>query len=196
MSSPILLIEQAIVQQLRTVPRSYKPLIESYAAQLDDEMFGWIRTLPAVWVTFGDVKNVQRKGVHSYIHSGTFEVLSAQRALGENAGRMAGEARADSLGVYELLEHNKLALVNQKLGLPIDPITPGPIRPVMKGMVNNHAVVIYAQEFSTRWMEVYPDPDSVPAGELVSVGLEYFLKPQHSHPGDPPDKTDTLTTST
>jgi phage gp37-like protein len=194
MSSPVRLIEQAIVQQLRAVPRAYKPLIESYAAQLDDEMFGWIRTLPATWVTFGDVKSVQRKGAHTYIYSGTFEVLSAQRALVENAGRLAGEARGDSLGVYELLEHNKLALVNQKLGLPIDPLSPGAIRPVMKGMVNSQAVVIYAQEFSTRWMEAYPDPDAVPAGELVTVGLEYFLKPQHSPPGDPPDKTDMLTT--
>lgn len=193
MSSPVAQIEQAIVQQLRAVPRAYKPLIESYAAQLDDEMFDWLRTLPAVWVTFGDVKSVQRKGVHSYLHSGTFEVLSAQRALGENAGRLAGEGRGDSIGVYELLEHNKLALVNQKLGLPIDPLVPGAIRPVMKGMVKNHAVVVYAQEFSTRWMETYPDPDAVPAGELVTVGLDYFLKPQHTPP-DPSDKSDLLTT--
>ncbi len=121
-------------------------------------------------------------------------MLSAQRALGENAGRLAGEGRGDSIGVYELLEHNKLALVNQKLGLPIDPLVPGAIRPVMKGMVKNHAVVIYAQEFSTRWMETYPDPDTVPAGQLVTIGLDYFLKPQHTPPGDLPDKSDTLTT--
>lgn len=194
MSSPIALIEAAIVQQLRTVPRAYKPLIESYAAQLDDAMFDWLRSLPAVWVTFGDVKSVQRKGVHSYMHSGSFEVLSAQRALGENAGRLAGESRGDSIGVYEMLEHNKLALVNQKLGLPIDPLVPGAIRPVMKGMVMNQAVVIYAQEFSTRWMETYPDPDSVPAGQLVTVGLNYFLRPDHNPATDPPDKTDLATT--
>lgn len=194
MSSPVRQIENAIVQQLRTVSRAYSGLlVESYAGQLDDEMFGWVRTLPAVWVTFGDVKSVERKGVHSYLYSGTFEVLSAQRALVENAGRLAGTDKGASVGVYELVEDNKLCLVNQSLGLQIQALQPGAVRPVMKSRVDRDAVVIYAQEFHTRWMEVYPDADAVPLGELVTVGLDYFLKPQHSPPADPADKSDVLT---
>lgn len=198
MTSPITQIEQAIVTQLRTVPRAYKtPLVESYAGQLDDELFGWIRTMPAVWVTFGQVTEPKRTGVHNFMMSGSFEVLCAQRALVENAGRLAGAAAGEAVGVYELLEDNKLLLVGQKLGLAIDPFVPGAIRPVMKSMVNNIAVVVYAQEFHTRWQESYPDPDAVPAGQLVTVGLDYFLKPQHSAfavPPDAPDKSDLATT--
>ena len=195
MSSPISQIEQAIVAQLRTVPRAYTGLlVESYAAQLGDEMFGWIRKLPAVWVTFGQAQEVKRLGAHSFLMRGTFEVLSAQRALVENTGRLAGTDKGADVGVYELLEDNKLALVNQKLGLAIQPIAPGAIRPVMKSMVNRDAVVIYAQEFHTQWMEVFEDPAVTPAGELQTVGFSYYLKPQHTPPGDAPDKTDLLTT--
>lgn len=194
MSSPITLIENAIVARLRTVQRAYKPLVESYAAQLDDGMFGWIRTLPAVWVTFDQVGESKRVGAHSFIMSATFEVLSAQRALGENAGRLAGSDKGAAVGVYELLEDNKLALVNQQLGLAIQPIKPGAIRPVMKGLVEREAVVVYAQAFHTQWQEVFEDPAATPAGMLETVGFNYYLKPQHSAPADPADKTDLLTT--
>jgi phage gp37-like protein len=191
-SSPVRQIELAIVQQLREVPRDYKPLIESYAAQLDDEMFGWVRKLPAIWVTFGDVTDVQRKGANTYIHTGTFEVLCAQRHLQENAGRLTGAEKGQDIGVYEMLEHNKLALVNQDLGLDIQEFVPGAIRPLMKSMVNREAVVIYSQVFTTRWMEVYPEPGAVPAGELVKVGLEYFMKPSQTTPPGAADRTDLI----
>lgn len=196
MSSPVRQIEQALITQLRQVQRSYpEPVIESYAGQLDDELFAWIRTLPAVWVTFDQVTSAKRTGVHSWLMDGTFEVLSAQRALVRNEARLAGAERGASVGVYELIEDNKLALVNQKLGLPIDPLRPGAIRPVVKGNVRGEPVAIYAQVFHTRWTEVYPDPDALPAGELVKVGLDYFLKPQHTPPADPADKSDLLTMS-
>lgn len=197
MTSPVRQIENAIVQQLKTVPRAYNGLlVESYAAQLDDEMFEWIRRLPATWVTFDQVPEAKRVGPRSYLMSGTFEVLCAQRSLRENDARLNDATKGAALGVYELLEDNKLALLNQKLGLPIDPIQPGAIRPVMKGMVKGEPIAIYAQVFHTRWQEVYPEPDALPSGTLVSVGLNYFLRPDHNPATDPADKTDLVTTRT
>lgn len=194
MTSPVRQVEQAMLARLRSVPRSYSNLlIESYAAQLDDEMFGWIRTMPATWVTFGQVQEIKRLSTKSFRVSATFEVLCAQRALVENAGRLNAAAAAD-IGVYELLEDNKLALTNQQLGLLIEPITPGAIRAVMKGLVNRDAVVVYAQEFRTHWFESMSEAGVVPDGSLVTVGINYFLKPAHSTAG-PADSTDLLTTN-
>jgi phage gp37-like protein len=196
MTSPVRQVEQAMLARLRAVPRGYSGLmLESYAAELDDDTFGWIRSLPAVWVTFGQVSETKRISTKSFRVSATFEVLCAQRALVENAGRLKPALAAD-VGVYELLEDNKLALTNQQLGLAIEPITPGPIRAVMKSMVNRDAVAVYAQEFKTHWFETIPLPGDVPLGDLVTVGFNYFLKPQHSAGVDPADKSDILTTRT
>jgi phage gp37-like protein len=191
--SPVTQIELAIVEQLRAVQRPYTGLcVESYAAQLDDELFAWVRTVPAVWVTFGQAQDVKRTGARSFLVSGTFEVLSAQRALDENDRRLKPGTAGDSVGVYQIVEDNKLALVNQTLGLEIQPLTPGAIRPVMKSMVNRDAIAVYSQEFRTQWMEIYPDPEMTPGGTLVTVGLNYLLKP-----GDETvDSSDTLTTRT
>lgn len=194
MTSPIKLVELSLLERLRNVPRAYTGLlIESYAAQMDDDMFGWLRTLPAVWVTFGEVKENKRISAKTFRVTATFEVLCAQRALQENAARLNSSAAAD-VGVYQLLEDNKLALVNQTLGLGLEPISPGSIRAVMKSMVQRDAIAVYAQEFKTSWYESFPEPDLDPAGELVTVGLNYFLKPQHTSPANPADSSDQLTT--
>lgn len=196
MTSPIALIETAMVERLRTVQRAYTGLVvESYAGQLDDEMFGWIRTLPATWVTFGGAQEYKRTGLRSMKVRGTFEVLCAQRALVENAGRLNRPSSGSDVGVYALMEDNKLALVNQQLGLAIQPLTPGPIRPVMKSMVNREAIVVYSQEFHTDWMEVFEQEAATPGGELQTIGMDYYLKPQHTPPGDAADKSDLITTS-
>lgn len=80
--------------------------------------------------------------------------------------------------------------MNQSLGLQIQPITPGAIRSVMKGMVNREAITVLAQAFSTEWMEDYPDAALTPDGELVTVGLEYLIKPGD----DVTDTSDLVTT--
>lgn len=189
--SPIRQIELAVLAQLRAVVRSYTGLqIESYAAQLDDELFAWVRTLPAVWVTFGQAQEIRRTGARSFMVGATFEVVCAQRALEENDGRLNPTTSGANVGVYELLEDNKLALANQTLGLLIQPITPGAIRPLMKSLVNRDAVAVYAQEFKTQWIETLPEAALTPDGTLITVGLNYLIKP-----GDElVDSTDTVTT--
>lgn len=178
MSSPIQLIESAMLQRLRTAVRPYDGLtVESYGAQLDDELFAWVRTVPATWVTFDKVSESTRVSRKRFRHTGTFEVLCAQRALGENDGRLGGPLQARDVGVYQLLEDNKLILANQKLGLAIQPLTPGPIRSVMKGMAQRDAMAIYAQAFTTTWVEEIPDEQLEPDGTLIKVGLDYLIKP-------------------
>lgn len=193
---PITLVETAIVAQLRSVAREYTGLlVESYAGQLDDELFGWIRTLPACWVSFSEATEVRPTGAHSFKVKATFDVLVAQRALQENAGRLNKASAGVDVGVYRLLHDNKLALVNQKLGLAVQPIKPGPIRAVMKSLVNRDAVAVYAQSYSTEWQEVFMDPAVDPDGVLETVGMSYYLKPQHTPPADPADATDLIMTT-
>jgi len=193
-ASPIALIENAIVECLRAAPRAYTGLtVTSYAGQLDDELYSWIRTMPAAWVTFSGAPEYKRISLRSMKVRATFEVLCAQRALDENAGRLNDSTNGADVGIYKILEDNKLALVNQQLGLKIHPITPGPIRAVVKNMVNREAVVVYGQEFSTEWTESFEQEAAVPGGELQTIGMDFYLKPQHTAPGDPADKSDLIT---
>lgn len=191
MSSPVRQIELAMIERLAGAARAYSKVpVESYGAQLDDETFQWIRTLPAIWVTFDAITEFKRVGRRTFKVAGNFEVLVAQRNLVENARRLNDATHGRDVGVYELLEDNKLILVNQRLGLEIQPLTPGAVRPVMKGMVNRDAITVLSQSFSTEWMEEYPDPAATPDGDLQLVGLNYLIKP-----GDETvDSSDVVTT--
>lgn len=175
MSSPVRQVETALLARLRS-PRPYGGLVvESYAAQLDDDTFAWVRSLPAVWVTFDQVTEARKVGKHHYMVSATFEVLSAQRALTQDSRRLNEQQRGLDVGLYELIEDNKLLIVGQSLGLEIQPFTPGAVRPVMKGQALRDAVSVYSQTFATRWMEVI-DPE-VDTGDWLTLGLNYLLKP-------------------
>lgn len=82
MSSPIRQIEAALVARLSAVQRTSGQIkAESYGGQLDDELFGWVRTLPGVWVTFDAVTEFKRVGRRTFKAKGNFEVLVAQRHL-------------------------------------------------------------------------------------------------------------------
>lgn len=163
---------------------------ESYGAQLDDETFGWVRTLPACWVTFDGVTESKRVGRRTFKLKGNFEVLVAQRNLLQDARRLNDEAAGRDIGVYELIEQNKLALVNRPLGLQIEGFSPGLIRSVMKGLVNREAIAVLAQTFTTAWMEEIPDEVFTPDGVLETVHLDYLLKPGD----DVTDSSDVVTT--
>ncbi|MGE0333092.1 MAG: phage protein Gp37 [Ramlibacter sp.] len=190
MTSPVILIEQAITARLRA-QRPYSLTVESYGAELDDELFAWVRTLPASWVTFGGITSIKRSGARTWIVDGSFEVLAAQRALVENDARLKDATHGLDVGVYQLLEDNKLLLANQVLGLAIQPLSPGEVRPVMKSKVNRDAVHVYSQTFRTQWREVIPEDGAVPDGLLMTVGLNYLLKP-----GDNTvDASDVITTT-
>lgn len=189
MPSPVRQVELALVERLRA-PRPYNGLlVESYGGQLDDELFSWVRTLPAVWVTFDKISGVRKIGRTSRLVTADFEVLAAQRNLGENDRRLNAVERGQDVGLYELLEDNKLLLAGRKLGLQIQPIEPGVLKPVMKGVVSREAVAIYAQTFTTSWVEQILDDDEGDTVDLLRVGLDYLLKP-----GDEtPDSSDLVT---
>ena len=173
MASHVRQVELALLERLR-VARGYPVHVESYGAQLDDELFSWVRKLPAVWVTFEGIREVKASGRRGRIVSAAFEVLCAQRHLRENEGRLNPSERGSDIGLYELLEDNKLLLAGRKLGLQIQPLEAGPIKSVMKGAVRDEAIAIYAQTFITQWQEMQPEPDLDNASELLRIGLDYL----------------------
>ena len=61
--------------------------------------------------------------------------------------------------------------------------------------MNRDAIVVYAQEFHSEWQEVFEQESATPDGTLQTIGMNYFLKPQHNVNTDPADKTDVITTT-
>lgn len=174
MDSTVKLIEQALVARLAAKLQGV--VVESYAGQLDDQLATWVRQLPAVWVTFERLpsqRRVSRRKLHA---TARFQVMVAQRALvGEPAARQGANGFK---GVYDLLDGDvKQALMDQALGLAIEPFHPAGTQMVAQGYFANEAVAVMSAAWVTAFTETVPDlPEEEPA-ELHTVGLDYSIQP-------------------
>jgi hypothetical protein len=81
------------------------------------------------------------------------------------------------MGTYALLDAAKDLLSGLTLGLPIDALQPGDIKPVLQGRFNNQALSIFSQAWTTSWKDKAVDREAQAASDLTAVGLSYFLKP-------------------
>lgn len=175
-------VENAVVAALKAAATGFAGLpqnsIESYGGQLDDETFEWVRTLPAVWVVFSGVPGKPaRHGTerHKWLFPATFTVFCGQRNLAGNKRLRQGDA--NNPGVYALLQLVREALLGQDLGLAIDPFEPGPIRVTTSVVVNRDGVMVYAGDWTTKWVETAQAAPLAPEGWLDRIGLNYFLTP-------------------
>lgn len=189
-------IENAVVAALKAAATGFAGLpqgsIESYGGQLDDETFEWVRSLPAVWVVFSGVPGKPaRHGTarDKWLFTGTFTVFCGQRNLADNKRLRQGDAK--NPGVYALLQLVREALLGQDLGLAIEPFEPGPVRVSTSVVVNRDGVMVYAGDWTTRWVETTEAAPLAPEGWLDRIGLQYFLKPGD----DAADAADVITTN-
>lgn len=186
-------IENAMVAALVAAASAFRvDTIESYGGQLDDDTLEWIRRLPAIWVVFAGGAEPKPAGTEKgkWLYQGTFTVFCGQRNLKGNKALRQGDAT--NPGVYALMQVAKVALLHKDLGLAIKEFKPGAIRPVTSLVVNNDAVMVYAMNWATEWFELADVPELLPEGDLVTIGLEYFIKPGD----DVADTADQITTRT
>lgn len=188
-------VENAIVAAIKAAATGFSGLpqasIESYGGQLDDETFEWVRTLPAIWVVFAGVPSKPAKhgtARNKWLFPATFTVFCGQRNLADNKRLRQGDAK--NPGVYALLQLVREALLGQDLGLPIEAFEPGPVRVTTSVVVNRDGVMVYASDWSTRWVETVETAPQAPEGWLDRIGLQYFLKPGD----DVADAADLVTT--
>lgn len=173
-TSPIKQIEEAMVAALISAMPDVQ--VESYAGQLDDEQANWIRTLPAIWITFERTTDVRRVGRRRLRSTARFQVMAAQRALtNEPAGRLGAHGE---LGVYELLDlHVKRVLLDSNLGLAIEPLVPAGTAMVLQGYFERDAVAVMSSAWITKYIDEVDEPDAETAGDLHTIDLNYALKP-------------------
>jgi phage gp37-like protein len=188
--------EDAIIARLRSASGlGYKPLVESYGGELDDELERVVRSFPAFWVTFAGSGKPVPMGTskEKWLVPLTFAVMAGARNIrGERATRhgvtVAGVLREP--GVYQMLDDACRLLLRQDFGLAISPLIPGAVRSLYNTRLNNQALAVFAQEWHTQYVL---DASVVTADlpQLLTVGMNYHLPPDDGNP----DAQDTVTLS-
>ncbi|HSH71544.1 MAG TPA: phage protein Gp37 [Methylophilaceae bacterium] len=169
-------IEQAIIDKITAAKTSgamaYLKTVDSYGGQLDGDLGEVIRSYPAIWVVFGGCGKPQKHGANLWKVPATFVLMYAARNVrNEKAARKGG---LGEVGTYQMIEHGKVLLLNQDLGIEIEAFQPGAVRPLYNTKIRNDALSVISQEWTTAYVAKAP---TVEEGDLLSVGMTYFLKP-------------------
>jgi phage gp37-like protein len=174
-------IEDAIIARIKaasdTGALGYRLAeVASYGGEFDDEaFFTQVRRFPAVWVTVGGSKP-QRKSARVWIYSPVVAVMvGARNVRGE---RFTRHGSVGEPGTYQLLQDVTDLLAGQKLGLPIEPLSPGADRTLFNVKQGNEARSVFAREFGTFFIyQVDAEAGNAAAPDLTGINLRYYIKP-------------------
>ena len=125
----------------------YCKKIESYAGQLEEDLSRRIRLFPAVFVMFSRGSARMLTGIE-YEKTVHFDRFVVSKSLKSNVG-----ARKDDYGTYQMLKDLETLLVDNQLGLEIEPIALISEEPVL----NTKQFSIYAAEYGMHFIAVTND---------------------------------------
>lgn len=147
-------IESGILTRLRDGLGRMVREVAAWGGEADDPA-AVVRSLPAAWVGFG---GVDRNAPYStakreWLVTGHFPVMVADYSSRSAAASRAGGAADSEVGVYRLIYAVRRLLSGQSLGLDIQPLSPGAVRPLYTSRTQSGAFALYALDYSTGWME-------------------------------------------
>jgi phage gp37-like protein len=167
-------IEAAMIETLRNAAVVFADQVQSYAGEIDDDVFETVRKLPAVWCTFGGANRPRAVGMSKakWRYDATFVSICAARNITSERAARAGTP--GELGVYDMLDQVHKLLQGNDFGLPVLRFEPGAMRVLVNARQRGDGIAAYSQEWHTAWIEQQP-PEV--GAEWLKLGLNYYLKP-------------------
>lgn len=182
-------IEQAIVDRIAAANGSAGALgyeirkIASYGNELDDNIKSLVKQFPAALVTFAGEGKPRQRGGRVWIHEPVFAVvIGAKNRRNEEAARRGADGKP---GSYQIAEDIRGLLAGQNLGLAIDTLTPGRIRPVLNRAMQGASASIYAVELHTAYESEQAAP-TTNIGSFETFHVDYDLPPIGNVVAPPP----------
>lgn len=184
-------IEDAMIARLKSAQGlGYVPQVASYGGEFDGELPNVIRKFPAFWVVLKNIGTPKALGTSrdKWMIPLTFAVLAGARNIrGERETRHGGAGEGE-VGVYQMLSDAQALLLNQDLGLAIDPFVPGAVHTLYNTKMGGNGLAVFAQEWHSKYV-LSAASLTAQLPDLLSVGMTYFLQPDDGRV----DASDTVT---
>lgn len=147
------------------------PTIGSYGGELDQDLAALARgRYPAIWITYAG-EDTPREVAGGRECPAVFAVLVAARSSRNETVRRRGDGGV--VGAYQIQRDVRALLIDQQLGLDIQPIKLRRVRPIFNGLTGDQRLAVYALDLEIS----YPQPAvaSGGGGGGGDLGLGDFL---------------------
>lgn len=119
---------------------------------------------PAVWALFSGWAQPVERGPRLWRYAPTFTLV-------------IGAAHGGPAGPYRILADMAGLLVGQRLGLPIDPIEPGPARRLHHATIGEQQLSLYALDLATRFVIDAALEGADPLGDFATFNANWDIPP-------------------
>ena len=168
------IIEDAIKDRIKAAEgMKYLKTVATYAGEFDDDLAYVVRSYPAVWVVYAGGPKPKKIAAEKWLVRPSFAVMVGARNVRNEAATRKGDPI--NVGTYQILKDVRTSLLNQDLGLEIERFEPGAERVLFNTKVRSMGLSVMSQEWSTAYIQHAASEEVL--HDLLSVGLNYFIKP-------------------
>lgn len=167
--------------------------LDSYGGELEASPEEIAKNAPFMLAMFTGFSNSEEIGPGEYKHTAGYTLILGTRDRRNNEASRRGVGAKP--GSYQLIEDVLKLVCGDDLGLDIEAVLPGRVRP----LANAKSLSIYAVEVSTKFVAEYPAIIS-DLDEFATLNTDWDIPPlgnvSTTLPADDADATDTITLET
>ncbi|MDS7929623.1 DUF1834 family protein [Acinetobacter sp. V102_4] len=175
-------IKAVLAQQITSKKWPWVREIKTYGGEFDDETLVFIRSFPAIWVTFQGSGKPHKISNNKTEYPLTFVVMVGARSLRNEEARRHGTLT--NIGTYDMLSNVHELLTGNNLSsvgvCGLEPLALGRTQTIFNTKTQTSSISVLAQEFTTQYILTASDRDREEEAEeayLERINIDYHFNP-------------------
>lgn len=157
--------------------------IKTYGGEFDDDTLAFVKTFPAIWVTFVGSGSPKKTSHNKTVYPLTFAVLVGSRSVrNEEAGR---HGAGSNIGTFEMLNRVQNLMIGNDLSqvdvVGLAELELGKTKTIFNTATRSQSLSVLAQEFTTAYTITASDRDRTEAETetyIERINVDYYFDPK------------------
>ncbi|ENX33935.1 hypothetical protein F889_02599 [Acinetobacter colistiniresistens] len=175
-------IKDVLAQQIKDKKWNWIREIKTYGGEFDDGLLSWVKTFPAIWVTFQGSGTPTKLGHNKTEYPVTFVVLVGARSLRNEEAQRHGAI--NDIGSFLMLKHIQKLLIGNDLSSVgvkgLRALELGRTKTIFNTKAQAQSVNVLSQEFHTQFVISASDrlrEEDETEEDLIRINVDYHFEP-------------------
>ncbi|RSN84431.1 DUF1834 family protein [Acinetobacter baumannii] len=175
-------IKDVLAQQIKDKKWNWIREIKTYGGEFDDGLLSWVKTFPAIWVTFQGSGTPEKTSNDKTKYPVTFVVLVGARSMRNEEAQRHGTI--NNIGTFLMLKHVQKLLIGNDLASAgiqgLAPLSLGRTKTIFNTKTKDQSISVLSQEFHTQYTITASDrvrEEEETEEELIRINVDYYFEP-------------------
>ncbi|VXA54679.1 conserved hypothetical protein [Acinetobacter proteolyticus] len=175
-------IKDVLAQQIKDNKWNWIREIKTYGGEFDDGLLSWVKTFPAIWVTFQGSGTPEKISNDKTKYPVTFVVLVGARSMRNEEAQRHGTIH--DIGTFLMLKHVQNILIGNDLSSVdvkgLAPLSLGRTKTIFNSKTQSQSISVLSQEFHTQFTITASDrmrEEEETDADLIRINVDYHFEP-------------------